>query len=120
MSCLFESLTSFISNLSHEELRNIICDYLIKNPIMYDSMKASDSMWEYNDNLKRYVDNMRLTSTWGSALEIKAFCNIFNANVNLYYNGKLIEFKSLTSNPKFTILLGYTGDHYFPLSVSAN
>lgn len=120
MSCLFESFTSFISNISHEELRHIICEYLLQNPVMYDSMKASDSIWDDNNSLKSYVDNMRLTSTWGSALEIKAFCNIFNASVVLKYNGKFIDFHPISGNSKFTIVLGYTGDHYYPINVTKN
>jgi hypothetical protein len=114
MSCLFESLSSFIQNMTHENLRKIICDFLITNPVLFDSFRASDSFWE-NSSLKDYVDNMRSLSTWGSALEIKAFCELFKINVIIHHNNRLIEFK-YSKNSNININLGYTGNHYFPIN----
>ena len=116
MSCLFDSLSKFSSNCSSNELRTIICDYLIQNPTLIDNLKADEIIYhESNKNLQRYVDSMRLSSTWGGSIEIKSFCNIFNINViviNIRDNNERIEFLSNDDNCKKYIEITWSGGHF--------
>jgi hypothetical protein len=130
MSCLFESLSSFIENVDHFQLRNIICDYIATNPRILDSYDVSSVIWETNITLQQYVENMRNPSTWGGALEIKAFCNIFNIDVVVHHTStnKEIEFKSDSlkiyqkSEGSFSVRINllYNGNHYDPKNMVKN
>lgn len=121
MSCLFQSLSAFIQNTDATALRHIIADYLEKNPVLYDNEKISDIVqWEDGrPTLEQYVAKMRLQSTWGGAIEIKAFCDLFRASVSVLVlrDKKMVEFTpSSTQGPeplRFTI--SWNGFHYEPM-----
>jgi hypothetical protein len=83
MSCLFNSLSRFVDDNSGE-IRRKICDYLETNPILFSEVKAEDIiLWESNTTLFNYVSKMRHISTWGGAIEIRAFCNLYNLSVEV-------------------------------------
>ena len=126
MSCLFNSLSYFVSENS-SELRQKICDYLETNPNLMDNMKASQVIYfENGQNLKDYINNMRSISTWGGAIEIKCFCNIYNKNVFVRnirdHTSSIIEF---IINPKIiknrfncdekNFHITWSGGHYEPV-----
>jgi len=115
MSCLFNSLSYFLPNISSNELRQIICDYIKKNPTLIDGIETKDII-ESSPNvrsLNAYVSNMSNTSTWGGGIEIKCFCDIFNAVVIVHFQGNKIEFIPNTQSSRM-IELYYTGSHYEP------
>ena len=97
MSCLFQSLSAFIQGTDAASLRHILADYMEKNPVLYDNERMSDIVqWEEGrPSLPQYVARMRLQSTWGGAIEIKAFCDLFHASVSVLVlrDGKTVEFK---------------------------
>ena len=103
MSCLFHSLSAFIQGTDATSLRHILADYMEKNPVLYDNEKMSDIVqWEQGSpSLPQYVAKMRLQSTWGGAIEIKAFCDLFHASVSVLVlrDGKTVEFKPSTGAP---------------------
>ena len=115
MSCLFTSLSYFISNLESTQLRNIICNYLQSNPTLIDYIKLNEiTLWENNVSLDDYVQNMRKESSWGGGIEIKAFCEIFKLKVIVVFNSKEIEF--LPSTPSIgEMRISYNGVHYEPI-----
>jgi hypothetical protein len=118
MSCLFQSLSYFIKNLDENQLRKEICDYLEKNPKIFEDFQLNElTIITDNMNLSQYISHMRNPSTWGSALELKCFCNIYNVVVIVHYRNRQIEFlpNSNTNNPIGKINIGYTGNHYFPI-----
>ena len=85
MSCLFDTLCKFV-DLNSQELRNNICNYLSENPKMFENVSASDYVsWsnEGYNSLNDYILSMRNPGTWGGAIEIKAFCNMYFMNVNV-------------------------------------
>lgn len=109
-------------------LRHIIADYLEKNPVLYDTERISDIVqWEEGrPTLEQYVARMRLQSTWGGAIEIKAFCDLFHASVSVIVlrnsvgagsqTQKIVEFTPSTGDGKmlrFTI--SWNGSHYEPV-----
>lgn len=111
MSCLFDSLSKN-TNITSYELRQLICDYIEKNPSILGDVPINDIIqWENNTDISSYIKNMRKTNTWGSALELKCFCDMFKVNVLVHYRGKQIEFKS-SKNSTHYINIQYTGNHY--------
>jgi len=118
MSCLFHSLSRFVEEDS-SSLRKKICDYLATNPTLFGDVTASSAM-EWDGVRGDYVQGMRSTSTWGGAIEIKAFCNLYGIKVVVENirdrNGDTIEFvpESGTENSR-EIRITWSGGHYEPL-----
>lgn len=116
MSCLFDSLSTFVG-VNPGGLRQGICDFLQLNPKLIEDMSAEMVVsFESNVSLDNYVARMRQYSTMGGATEIKAFCIMFKRNVNVFSipNGRTIEF---IVNPSFPFVnLKWTGSHYDPIT----
>lgn len=118
MSCLFNSLSYFTNQISSDQLRNLICDYLLSNPKLFDIVDAKNvTEWESGMCLNQYVSNMRNTTVWGGGIEIKAFCEIFNFFVIVHLNtGTEIEFSPNFPNEQTqSIKINYNGNHYEPI-----
>ncbi len=117
MSCLFDTLSKFV-NLSSAELRKNICNYLSENPRMVEDVCASDYVkWnnEGHNSLNDYILSMRNSGTWGGAIEIKAFCNMYFMNVNVLdtrTNKHTIQFVE-GGKHKQTININWNGGHYW-------
>ncbi len=118
MSCLFNSLSYFINEESYK-IRQQICDYLKANKPIIEGLDTSEVIKFENTNLESYIENMRLTTTWGGAIEIQCACNIWNIQINVSNyrdnNNKVIEFIPLNGNNTKTIGIYWTGGHYEPL-----
>lgn len=117
MSCLFDSL-SYFHSISSNEMRSRICDYIKTNPKMND-VKVSDCIkWETGKTLDAYISHMRNSCTWGGAIEIKAYCDLFNVSVevNSIRKGehRKVEFIN-TRKTNMWIILKWTGNHYEPI-----
>ena len=111
MSCLFHSLSKFIS-INSDELRQIICNYISQNPILFDSIKAQDViLWENGMNFEDYVRGMRYNTTWGGAIEMKAFCDIYKIQVNVHVNNRVISFHPTGEIIKI-ININWNGIHF--------
>lgn len=118
MSCLFNSLSYFIPNMSQTDLRQQITNYLLGNPRLFYEVDARTVIqWESNTSLEGYVENMRRSHVWGGATEIKAFCEMFNKSVIInLMNGTKIEFLPDCPNEKTNVInVSYTGSHYEPV-----
>jgi len=117
MSCLFNSIQYFFSNISSNDIRNKICDYLENNNKLIDGIDTSELLkMEKNKN---YISNMRNSSTWGGAIEIQAACNIWNIKIivhNIRDNtSRNIEFIPITGKINKTIEITWNGGHYEPI-----
>lgn len=119
MSCLFRSLSFFITNVETEELRQIITDYIATDPIVIPpDGKLSSYLLLEQTSLDTYTQNMRKSGTWGGAIEIKAFCELFQIKVYVYVirENKYIEFvPSKWDDPSKIIKISWTGNHYEPI-----
>jgi len=115
MSCLFNSLSYFIPETSLS-IRQRICDYLQDNKPIIDGLETNFIM---NLENPKYIQDMRLTSTWGGAIEIQCACNIWNLRIivrNDRDGGKTkIEFIPLSGTYNKTIEVYWTGGHYEPI-----
>ena len=126
MSCLFDSLSHFLSNVEAHELRLMITKYLSHDPVFFEDTDHGrlSSLLQLEDtpvDLETYVKNMSDPNTWGGAIEINAFCNMLNARVEVHVmqNNQTIEFlpKNTSAPPVITFRIGYTGNHYIPISI---
>jgi len=119
MSCLFNTLCTFV-NLEGEELRHNICNYLSNNPKMFENVSAEDYVkWnnEGYNNINEYIRDMKKNYTWGGAIEIKAFCNMYNKHVNVHdvrtRKQSVINFID-EDRVRDTIDINWNGGHYWP------
>ena len=128
MSCLFNSLSRFTPGTTSSQLRQRICDYLALDSlgemnipgtcsIESTEIKPSDVAKLEGMTLEQYIAKMRLTSTWGGALEIAAFIRLFNTNVEVVNirdkNKKNIEF--VVSGNTTKVKISWNGGHYEPI-----
>jgi hypothetical protein len=116
MSCLFNSFSKFVDK-TPDKIRQEICDFLALD-IIGDDIDMRPSMIAKLDGLtlEEYIRRMRQPHTWGGALEIAGFVNIYNLNVNVINirdrSGKKIEF--VNPNNTKTIEVTWNGGHYEP------
>ena len=94
MSILYDSLSSFHA-ISSQGLRSQICEYLSSNPEIAGSDAKDIVQWQTNIDLNKYIPLMR-KNAWGGAVEIKAYCDIYEMNVlvKVPMNKREIEFLS--------------------------
>lgn len=118
MSCLFDSL-SFFTQHNSRELRTKVVSYLSTNPVLMNDATFEEIMkWEESDN-GRYLQSMDLDSTWGGAIEIKAFVNLFNVNVFVHipHVKNIVEFVRDEQRKDYfpTVHILWTGNHFVSL-----
>jgi hypothetical protein len=114
MSCLFDSLSQF-TNKNSIELRQIIVSYLKTNPKLLDDISFHEMMsWE-DTHVDKYLNEMNQVNTWGGAIEIKAFSDLFKTNVFVHIPmiQRNVEFLHHQSSPSIHLL--WTGNHFIPL-----
>ncbi len=114
MSCLFDSLSPFVGK-SSELLRQEVCDYIDSGVSIFDDTSNDDMIaWLANISKANYISSMRRTSTWGGALEIKAFCDMYKKNVRIQSlpNNRDIECLGRGADPRDWITVAWSGGHY--------
>lgn len=122
MSCLFRSLSYFIQNVNENELRDIIVDYLEKDPILIgNDTHLKDILQIQNTTIPQYTQQMRQRHVWGGAIEIRAFCELFDMKVIVYVirENRNIEFIPSSNDTKVIdkcISISWTGAHYEPMT----
>ncbi len=121
MSCLFRSLGRFVDQ-GEEALRKEICDFLAQEPLLFsdDNTSTRDIVkWESGSDLHAYIASMRRSSTWGGALEIKAFVELYRMGVRVRdirtHPNKVIEFVPSRSRPRRWVEVTWSGGHYQPV-----
>lgn len=118
MSCLFNSLNYFIGEGSFE-IRQKICDYLQENKQIMDGLDTQTILSFENPVPSKYIESMRLMSTWGGAIEIQSACNIWKFRVLVNNHRNLgspdIEFLPVNSVYDKTIQIYWNGGHYEPI-----
>ena len=113
MSCLFQSLGVY-EGQGPQAMRSAICDYLARDPVL-SGRRAS--VWiadlDSADSLERYVRRMRRPNTWGGAIEIMAYCELYHTNVQVQHQQaeKPIGFVTKETAVE-TAVLHWTGGHY--------
>ena len=117
MSCLFNSLSHFTHD-APQAIRGRICDYLAEDPELVDDMSASLVIsLESGRDLAGYVGQMRSPSTWGGAIEIRAFVQLWKRPVRVWVirTGRWIEFPCSGDAAGSECKISWTGGHYEPM-----
>ena len=118
MSCLFDSLSSFIQYTDGSRLRQQIVDFLKTDPIMMDDVRFSCLMEWDNGDAEHYLQKMIHHDQWGGAIEIRAFCKLYKCRVVVHIaeNKRIVEFETdeIMNPPSYHIL--WTGNHFIPLN----
>ena len=126
MSCLFQSLSSYVSHQDYSKLRQDICNYLESNPKILDDINL-DKLLEFDDiSINDYIKNMRNNATWGGAIEIKTFCEMYQVNIlvlNIRNNetdkDSPKEIKFIASSPSTRwIAISWNGGHFEPVYIN--
>lgn len=120
MSCLFNSFSALIGEPA-QAIRGRICDFLATDPALMDDLSASLVIAiESGKQLAPYVQTMRSSSTWGGAIEIRAFVQLWKRPVKVYVirTRRWIEFPytgsaGAVAGPECKI--SWTGGHYEPM-----
>lgn len=120
MSCLFRSLSAFIKDMKEDDLRQLVCDYMERNPNLMEDMSLNDILNTEGIKTDDYVQTMRQQHTWGGALEIRSFCEMFNIGVlvRIQSTGRDVLFRptSLATQRKIPIVrIEWQGAHFEPI-----
>jgi|TARA_B110000008_G_C16536123_1_gene390264 hypothetical protein len=117
MSCLFNSLSYFVSIDPHK-LRQEICDYLQQNKPIIDGLDTNTILKMEESN---YIHKMRQSTTQGGAIEIQVACNIWNFKCIVKNirneDGKDIVFLPIHTKIEKNIIITWNGGHYEPVKV---
>lgn len=117
MSCLFNSFSALIGEPA-QAIRGRICDFLATDPALLDDLSASLVIAiESGKQLVPYVQTMRSPSTWGGAIEIRAFVQLWKRAVKVYVirTRRWIEFPYTGSDAGSECKISWTGGHYEPI-----
>ena len=112
MSCLFVSLVqTFKVPKNAKQLRQEVCDFLSKNPMLFSGIKASEAV--DSSSLDHYVAKMRKQTTMGGGIEIAVFSIIYDCSVVVVMmmgnkNREVVIGKNESKQKK----IYYTGAHY--------
>lgn len=123
MSCLFDALASIVG-ASGAVVRERICAELDNDPTLFpDSpLRVSDTHDAATPQAHAaYVHQMRNPATWGGAIEIKCFCDLYRAHVHVHmvhHGHTILSFTPTAAldTPVVVGHLGYNGSHYWALS----
>lgn len=120
MSCLFRSLSAFVNRVGEDELRHKICDYLEGNPKLMEDLSLKDILHVDGMETADYVQSMRKSCTWGGAIEIKAFCEMYKVGVivRIAQTKKDVVFRpSCMANASClnAVMIEWQGAHYEPV-----
>lgn len=115
MSCLFNSFSALVGQPA-QEIRGKLCDWLATDPLLMDDLSASAVAFiESGQPLDTYVARMRSSSTWGGAIEIRAFVQLWKRPVRVWAirSKRWIEFPCIDGGSECR--LSWTGGHYEPM-----
>ena len=111
MSCLFNSFSKIVGEDS-PSIRARICDWLATDPALMEDLSASTvALVESGKPLDTYVMQMRHMNTWGGAIEIRAFVQLWKRPVKVWAirQRRWIEFPCAEGEE---CRISWTGGHY--------
>lgn len=123
MSCLFDSLASFIHNTNGKILRDNIISYMKKDPVLITPdlklssiIKNEENKEDDNIQLQKYISHMSKEDTWGGAIEIRCFCQLYKTKVNVVTDdNNSITFLPINNESKYEINISWINNHYEPI-----
>ena len=80
-------------------------------------IRLSHILSSENIDLEQYIQSMRMSDTWGGAIEIKAFCELFQVPVKVEIESDKRQIEFLPSRMRHgqkTIFISWNGSHFVP------
>ena len=116
MSCLFQAFSHFVPDDSPDLIRQKVCNFLALNRRLGNRDARTYVVWLSGEDLDAYVANMRRESTWGGAIEIQAFCELYDVHVTSIdlRTGDTMEYQPSGSSQGLRITITWNGGHYEP------
>ena len=109
-NCLFRAIcqSAFGSDSMHLTFRQNMCDHLIKNQNRFE-----EAMEEGTD-IKDYISKMLIDGEWGGYVELVAFSELYNIQIQVYDSlGSQQPITTVsTADGRVTITILFSGDHY--------
>jgi hypothetical protein len=116
MSCLFIALSEFTPKGDDPAiLRQKICNFLALNRKLAYATAADYIQWEVSVDLDSYITHMRRQQSWGGAIEIQTFCELYSYCVecyNLRDSGRTIQFRPRSGVCVKTCKISWNGVHF--------
>ena len=110
-NCLFRAIliSLYRDDQSHKELRNLVCQYILKNKSDYSGYFIGLS-----NGLEKSMDLMKRDKTWGTILELHAASELLCFNYQVYYSNNLNLYCEHIHSKDFpTIILEYENGNHF-------
>ena len=104
-NCQFRAISKALNNGdTYEDIRsNVIIELQL--------FQEDYSPFCENSNYNEYVKNMSNDTVWGDHLTLRAISKVYQINVIVYSNGKLMT-KIIEKKYKDTVFLDYNNYHY--------
>lgn len=128
MSCLFDSLKELLEYefqgfTDGTKLRDIVCDYILERPNdEINGYKLNDwidlvTIGEFQNKItvKEYAEMMRKDHTWGGGPEMSIISKLFNVEIHVVHEKKVISKFRCCDKPSSIITLDWSGEHYEPI-----
>ena len=89
----------------------MVCDYLDANKFLLEGMETAEVLKAIDD---RYVANMRLEATFGSAIEISVVCRLWGVNIEVKdAKANRVVLFDINESPLCLCVLYWNGGHYW-------
>jgi len=116
MSCLFNSLGAHTGE-SASVVRSKIVEFMQTNPALGSDISTTNAIeWESGKSVNDYLQHMKQPSTWGGAIEISAFVQLYKTNVCVHNvrdtNTRLMRFVGDSSR---CVSISWNGSHFEPI-----
>ena len=111
-NCLFRAIlySLFQSDKEHADLRNDVCDYMLKNSRHFKHYIDEET----EGSFENYVNRMRDSRRWGDQPEIVAASKLLRFNFTIYQSNSLnIRFHHFYSHDFKTIYLEFANDNHY-------
>lgn len=118
MSCLFDALGYFAGE-SGALMRQRLCNYMTRDAPIQGSTIHQRIRWESGQTPEDYITHMRRPATWGGALEVACFVELYGWRVVCGYAGPAgapdTTYEPVCHAPHETVrIIWYAGGHYEP------
>jgi len=92
--CMFSSICMYLTNLTHQELRNEIANYLEQHEDELSPFLDDEDVSSFGE----YVESVR-SNRWGGQMELEAVSRISNKKILVYTSSNILEFGEADGEP---------------------
>jgi hypothetical protein len=124
-NCLFRAVSKSLKlnynrKYKHRKLRSMVAEYLSENPdflqpyLSYVTSSGETTPEEYQQNVKKYIQNIAQRGTWGDLICLKVLSEILRVKFNLLILN-LQRFQLVSNEDSFSTIvpLGFIDDYHY-------